>query len=76
MQLDDVVSVARQALHRAAEGYDATRGAFDPYAARASRTALNDFFTRQARHAKVEVPESLVACLDSTGTGAIGNPDG
>ncbi len=53
--VDDVQSVAREALHRASNQYDPSKGPFEPYAARAIRNALNDFHSRQARYAQYEV---------------------
>ncbi len=67
VQRDDVVSIARQALQRAVESYDASRWPLAPYAGRAIRNALNTLYQREVRHARVVISESLIPCLDSAG---------
>jgi RNA polymerase sigma factor (sigma-70 family) len=67
VQRDDVVSIARQALHRAVEAYDAVLGPLAPFAGRAIRNALNNLYQREMRHQRVMVPEALLASLDSAG---------
>ena len=52
---DDIQALAREALNRAAQSYDASKGGFEPYAARVIRNALNDLHGKQARHARVMV---------------------
>jgi RNA polymerase sigma factor (sigma-70 family) len=46
----EIEMTAREALARAAAGYDPQKGAFEAYAATAIRNALRDLRDRQARH--------------------------
>jgi RNA polymerase sigma factor (sigma-70 family) len=55
---DDAMSEARQALLRAADRYDARKGDFAPFAARAIRNALNSLYAKQLRLSKL-FPKSL-----------------
>jgi RNA polymerase sigma factor (sigma-70 family) len=64
--LDELISEARCALLRAAKRYDHSRGEFEPYAARAIRNSLNDFYEAQMRRVAM-FPISLDASRrDST----------
>lgn len=64
--LDELISEARCALLRATRKFNPSRGAFEPYAARAIRNALNDFYEAQMRRAAM-FPISLDASRrDST----------
>jgi RNA polymerase sigma factor (sigma-70 family) len=64
--LDELISEARCALLRATRKFDPSRGEFEPYAARAIRNALNDFYEAQMRRAAM-FPISLDASRrDST----------
>ena len=58
MTADDVRAVAHAALHRAALAFDPARGAFEAYAARAIRNALNSLHQKEARHARQHLPEA------------------
>jgi DNA-directed RNA polymerase specialized sigma subunit len=66
MTIDDVRAVAQAALHRAALAFDPARGAFEPYAARAIRNALNSLHQKEARHARQHLPEADLALAAST----------
>jgi len=57
---DELYSEACGALMRAAAKFDEEKGAFEPYAARAIRNALNTLFSSACRRARV-FPESLDA---------------
>jgi RNA polymerase sigma factor (sigma-70 family) len=64
--LDELISEAQCALLRATRKFDPSRGGFEPYAARAIRNALNDFYEAQMRRAAM-FPVSLDASRrDST----------
>ena len=64
--LDELISEARCALLRATKKFNPSRGEFEPYAARAIRNALNDFYEAQMRRAAM-FPISLDASRrDST----------
>ena len=56
--LGEVLSDAYEALTRAAEGFDPSKGDFEPYAARAIRNALNTLYHKQLKLAKM-FPKSL-----------------
>jgi RNA polymerase sigma factor (sigma-70 family) len=66
MTADDVRAVAHAALHRAALAFDPARGAFEAYAARAIRNALNSLHQKEARHARQHLPEADLAVSAST----------
>ena len=66
MTADDLRAVAHAALHRAALAYDPARGAFEAYAARAIRNALNSLHQKEARHARQHLPEADLAGSTST----------
>lgn len=66
MTADDVRAVAQAALHRAAQAFDPARGAFEPYAARAVRNALNSLHQKEARHARQHLPEADLAVSATT----------
>lgn len=66
MTADDVRAVAHAALHRAALAFDPARGAFEAYAARAIRNALNSLHQKEARHARQHLPEADLAGPAST----------
>ena len=70
MTVDDVRAVAHAALHRAALAFDPARGAFEAYAARAIRNALNSLHQKEARHARQIVPEADLALAAFTTTGS------
>lgn len=71
MTADDVIAVAHAALHRAALAFDPARGAFEAYAARAIRNALNSLHQKEARHARQHLPEAdLVASASTEGSTA------
>ena len=70
MTTDDLRAVAHAALHRAALAFDATRGEFEAYAARAIRNALNSLHQKEARHARQIVPEADLALSAFTTTGS------
>jgi RNA polymerase sigma factor (sigma-70 family) len=70
MTVDDVRAVAHAALHRASLAFDPARGAFEPYAARAIRNALNSLHQKEARHARQVVPEADLALAAFTTTGS------
>jgi RNA polymerase sigma factor (sigma-70 family) len=55
---DDAISEARRALLRAADCFDARKGDFAPFAARAIRNALNSLYAKQLRLSKL-FPQSL-----------------
>jgi RNA polymerase sigma factor (sigma-70 family) len=63
--LDELISEACCALLRAVKKFDSSRGEFEPYAARAIRNALNDFYKAQMRRAAM-FPISLDPSRDST----------
>jgi len=54
----EALSEAQQALLRASEKFDPTRGEFSHYAARAVRNALNSFYAKSLRLARI-FPKSL-----------------
>ena len=56
--LDEIRSEGQMALLRAKESYDAGRGEFIPYAARAIRNALNSLYAKQLKLQKM-FPASL-----------------
>jgi RNA polymerase sigma factor (sigma-70 family) len=58
-----VRAVAQAALHRAALAFDPARGAFEAYAARAIRNALNSLHQKEARHARQHLPEADLALV-------------
>jgi RNA polymerase sigma factor FliA len=66
MTADDVRAVAYAALHRAALAFDPARGAFEAYAARAIRNALNSLHQKEARHARQHLPEADLAVSATT----------
>jgi len=70
VSIDDVRTVAQAALHRAARAFDPTRGAFEAYAARAIRNALNSLHQKEARHARQHLPEADLALAAFTTTGS------
>lgn len=70
MTADDVRAVAHAALHRAALAFDPARGAFDAYAARAIRNALNSLHQKEARHARQVMPEADLPLAAVTTTGS------
>lgn len=70
MTSDDVRAVAHAALHRAALAFDPARGAFEAYAARAIRNALNSLHQKEARHARQIVPEADLALAAFTSAGS------
>ncbi len=51
LEPEDVLSVAEQALHRAAQSFRPERGEFAPFANTAIRNALNTLHQQQRRHA-------------------------
>jgi RNA polymerase sigma factor (sigma-70 family) len=55
---DEAVSEAHQALLRASGVFDPTKGEFTPYAARSIRNALNSFYAKHLRVARI-FPRSL-----------------
>jgi RNA polymerase sigma factor (sigma-70 family) len=57
------------ALHRAALAFGPARGAFEPYAARAIRNALNSLHQKEVRHARQVVPEADLALSAFATTG-------
>jgi len=69
MKADDVRAVAHAALHRAALAFDPARGAFEAYAARAIRNALNSLHQKEARHARQHLPEADLAPAAATTAG-------
>jgi RNA polymerase sigma factor (sigma-70 family) len=69
MTVDDVRAVAHAALHRAALAFDPARGAFEAYAARAIRNALNSLHQKEARHARQHLPEADLAPAAATTDG-------
>ncbi len=69
VSMDDVRAVAQAALHRAALAFDPARGAFEAYAARAIRNALNSLHQKEARHARQLLPEADLALVAFTTTG-------
>ena len=69
MTADDVRAVAHAALHRAALAFDPARGAFEAYAGRAIRNALNSLHQKEARHARQHLPEADLALAAFTTTG-------
>jgi len=66
VSMEDVRVVAQAALHRAALAFDPARGAFEAYAARAIRNALNSLHQEEARHARQHQPEADLAFSAST----------
>lgn len=62
---DEIYSEACGALIRASLKFDARKGAFEPYAARAIRNALNTLFSSACRRARI-FPESLDEPREST----------
>ncbi len=70
MTADDVRAVAHAALHRAALAFDPARGAFEAYAARAIRNALNSLHQKEARHARQHLPEAdlILAAFTTQGS--------
>jgi RNA polymerase sigma factor (sigma-70 family) len=70
MTVDDVRAVAHAALHRAALAFDPARGAFEAYAARAIRNALNSLHQKEVRHARQHLPEVDLALAAFTTTGS------
>ena len=66
MTSDDVRAVAHAALHRAALAFDPARGAFEAYAARAVRNALNSLHQKEARHSRQHLPEADLAVSATT----------
>ncbi len=62
---DEIYSEACGALIRASVKFDATKGSFEPYAARAIRNALNTLFSSACRRASI-FPESLDASRASS----------
>ena len=70
MTVDDVRAVAHAALHRAAMAFDPARGAFEVYAARAIRNALNSLHQKEVRHARQHLPEADLALASFTTTGS------
>jgi RNA polymerase sigma factor (sigma-70 family) len=69
MTADDMRAVAHAALHRAALAFDPARGAFEAYAARAIRNALNSLHQKEARHARQHLPEADLAPAATTTEG-------
>lgn len=70
MTSDDVRAVAHAALHRASLAFDPARGAFEAYAARAIRNALNSLHQKEVRHAQQHLPEADLALAAFTTTGS------
>ncbi|HRJ10934.1 MAG TPA: sigma-70 family RNA polymerase sigma factor [Prosthecobacter sp.] len=68
VSLDDIRSVADAALHRASLAFDAEKGDFKPYAARAIRNALNDLHQKQARQTRLLVGEADLPQADAAST--------
>jgi RNA polymerase sigma factor (sigma-70 family) len=58
VEASDLRAVARAALHRASEGYNPNKGAFEAYAGRAIRNALNSLHQEQVRLARRQVLEA------------------
>ncbi len=69
MTVDDVRAVAHAALHRASLAFDPARGAFEAYAARAIRNALNSLHQKEARYARQHLPEADLALAAFTTAG-------
>lgn len=59
----EALSEAHQALFRASEAFDSSRGEFTPYAAKSVRNALNSFYAKSLRLANI-FPKSLDAAPD------------
>jgi RNA polymerase sigma factor (sigma-70 family) len=55
---EEAISEAHQALMRAANAFDPTKGEFTPYAARSIRNALNSLYAKYLRVARI-FPKSL-----------------
>jgi len=55
---DEAISEAHQALLRASNAFDPTKGEFTPYAARSIRNALNSVYAKHLRVAQI-FPKSL-----------------
>ena len=51
--LDELVSEAMQAMWRAHQSYDSTKGDFAPYASRAIRNSLNTLYAKHLKIAKI-----------------------
>jgi len=63
--MEDVTSIAYDALYRAACAYLPDRGLFEPFAGTVIRNALNSFYQSELRHARHFVTEtSLVESAD------------
>jgi len=63
--LEEAISEAHQALLRASNSFDPTKGDFTPYAARSIRNALNSFYAKHLRLARI-FPRSLDEAPDWT----------
>jgi len=62
---EEAISEAHQALLRASNAFDPTKGDFTPYAARSIRNALNSFYAKHLRLARI-FPRSLDEAPDWT----------
>ena len=58
---DERISIALEALHRATQSYDSSRGTFEPWAGTIIRNALNSLYEREKRYADRFVTETDTA---------------
>jgi RNA polymerase sigma factor (sigma-70 family) len=69
---DERISIALEALHRAAQSYDSSCGTFEPWAGTIIRNALNTLYEREKRYADRFVTETDAAEADGEiSTGAL-----
>jgi RNA polymerase sigma factor (sigma-70 family) len=61
---DERISIALEALHRATQSYDSSRGTFEPWAGTIIRNALNSLYEREKRYADRFVTETDAAMIE------------